>query len=187
MTEKWNRRQVLQHMAIASTALVLRGKSGAQVRSGAAKPNLEIQIVPISDHTFRLSIFSDDGNLVMTNGSLVQKDWGAPVARLRTDAPAQSVGVGKMSLQISPNSRTFSVADASGKKIQQLSVDPETGTLSFLTENSPLLGLGEGGPQFDRRGSTDRMVSGQGGYRLATHGGRGPNSWLFGNTGWALF
>src|SRR5260370_9707825 len=186
MPEKWNRRQVLQHMAIASTVLVLRGKSGAQVRSGAAKPNLEIQIVPVSDHTFQLSIFSDDGNVVMTNGSLVQKDWGAPVARLRTDAPAQSVGVGKMSLQISPNSRTFSIADASGKKIQQFSVDPETGTLSFLTENSLLLGLGEGGPQFDRRGSTDRMVSGQGGDRLAAPRGRAPIPRLSGTAGWAI-
>lgn len=187
MTEKWDRRQVLQHMAIASTVLALRGKSGAQVRSGAAKPNLEIQIVPVSDHTFRLSIFSDDGNVVMTNGCLVQKDWGAPVARLRTDAPAQSLRVGKMSLQISPNSMTFSIADAAAKRIQQLSVDPETGTLSFAAENSPLLGLGEGGPQFDRRGSTDRMVSGQGGYRLATHGGRVPIPWLIGTAGWAMF
>ena len=73
MTGKWNRRQVLQDMAIASTALVLRGKSGAQVRSGAAKPNLEIQIVPLSDHTFRLSIFSDDGNVVTTNGLWCRK------------------------------------------------------------------------------------------------------------------
>src|SRR5260370_18127596 len=113
MPEKWNRRQVLQHMAIASTALVLRGKSGAQVRSGAAKPNLEIQIVPVSDHTFQLSIFSDDGNVVMTNGSLVQKDWGAPVARLRTAAPAQSVGLGKITLPIYPNSRPFTTPIAS--------------------------------------------------------------------------
>ena len=52
---------------------------------------------------------------------------------------------------------------------------------------SPLLGLGEGGPQFDRRGSTDRMVSGQGGYRLRTHGGRVPIPWLIGTAGWAMF
>src|SRR5882672_10255863 len=187
MTEKWNRRQVLQHMAIASTALALRGKSGAQVRSGATKPNLEIQIVPVSDHSFRLSIFSDDGNVVMTNGSLVQKDWGAPVARLRSDAPAQSVRAGKMSVQISPSDMTFGIADAGAKKIQQLSIDPETGTLSFAAETSPLFGLGEGGPQFDRRGFTDQMVSGQGGYRLASHGGRVPIAWLIGTAGWAMF
>src|SRR5258708_6244984 len=187
MAEKWNRSQVLHHMAIASTALALRAKSGAQVRSGAAKPNLEIRIAPVSDHTFRLSIFSDDRNVVMTDGSLVRKDWGPPVARLRTGAPAQSVRAGKMSVQISPSDMTLNIADAAGKKIQQLSIDPETGTLSFAAENSPLFGLGEGGPQFDRRGSTDQMVSGQGGYRLATHGGRVPIPWLIGAAGWAMF
>ena len=186
MTEKWNRRQVLQRMAVAGTALALRGKSSAQLSSNATKPNLEIQIVPVSDHTFRLSIFSDKEKVVGTDGSLVQKDWG-PVARLQTDAPARSVQVGKMTVQISPSSLTFNLTDAAGKKIQHLSVDPETGTLSFAAENSPLLGLGEGGPQFDRRGSTDRMVSGQGGYRLPTHGGRVPIPWLIGTSGWAMF
>ena len=31
------------------------------------------------------------------------------------------------------------------------------------------------------------MVSGQGGYRLATHGGRVPIPWLIGTAGWAMF
>jgi alpha-glucosidase/alpha-D-xyloside xylohydrolase len=51
----------------------------------------------------------------------------------------------------------------------------------------PILGLGEGGQQFDRRGSVDRMRSGQGGYRLSTHGGRVPVPWLIGTSGWAMF
>jgi alpha-glucosidase (family GH31 glycosyl hydrolase) len=187
MTEKWNRRQVLQRMAVAGTALALRGKSSAQLPSGAAKSNLEIQIAPVSDHAFRLSIFSDGGNVIQTDGSLVQKDWGAPVARLRADAPVRSMQTGNVTVQISPQQLTFRIADAAGKKLQQFSVDPETGTLSLAAENSPLLGLGEGGPQFDRRGSADRMVSGQGGYRLATHGGRVPIPWLIGTAGWAMF
>jgi alpha-glucosidase (family GH31 glycosyl hydrolase) len=186
MTEKWNRRQILQRLAVAGTALALRGKNSAQLPPGAAQSNLEIEITPISDHTFRLSV-SDQSRVVGTDGSLVNKDWGAPVARLKADAPAQSVRMGSVNLQISPNSMTFRIADAAGKKIQQFLVDPETGVLSFAAENSPLLGLGEGGPQFDRRGSTDRMVSGQGGYRLATHGGRVPIPWLIGTAGWALF
>src|SRR5207249_1448709 len=119
--------------------------------------------------------------------SLLQKDWGAAIVRMGADAPERSVQIVKVSVQISTHPLTFGIADAAGKKTQQLSVDPETGTLSFAAENSPLLGLGEGGPQFDRRGSTDRMVSGQGGYRLATHGGRVPIPWLIGTAGWAMF
>src|SRR5205814_10443713 len=51
----------------------------------------------------------------------------------------------------------------------------------------PVRGLGEGGPQFDRRGSAGRMRSGQGGYQLRTHGGRVPVPWLIGTSGWAMF
>src|SRR5262249_22699512 len=47
--------------------------------------------------------------------------------------------------------------------------------------------LGEGGPQFDRKGSIDAMRSGQGGYQLRTHGGRVPIQWLVGTEGWAMF
>ncbi len=50
-----------------------------------------------------------------------------------------------------------------------------------------MFGLGEGGPQFDRRGSTERMHSGQGGYQLRTHGGRVPIPWLIDTSGWAMF
>ena len=186
MTEKWNRRQVLQKMAVAGTALALRGKASAQP-SPAQTSNLEIRIVPVSDYTFRLSIFADAGNAIVDDGSLVQRDWGAPIARLRASDPARSVRTGNVSIQISPHPPTFNIADAAGKTVQQLAVDPETGILTFLTGDSPLLGLGEGGPQFDRRGSTDQMVSGQGGYRLATHGGRVPIPWLIGTAGWAMF
>ncbi len=187
MTEKWNRRQVLQRMAVAGTALALGKRSSAQSPARVTRPNLEIQVVRVSDHTFRLSIFSDEEKTVGTDGSLLRNGWGTPLVRLQADARARSVQTGNMSVQISPHPLTFTIADAVGKKIQQLSVDPATGTLFFATENSALLGLGEGGPQFDRRGSTDRMVSGQGGYRLATHGGRVPIPWLIGTAGWAMF
>jgi alpha-glucosidase/alpha-D-xyloside xylohydrolase len=60
--------------------------------------------------------------------------------------------------------------------------------MSFLLGDGPLLGLGEGGPQYDRKGSSDPMRNGQGGYRLATHGTRAPVQWLIGTmNGWAMF
>src|SRR5207237_5123456 len=77
--------------------------------------------------------------------------------------------------------------NAKGEVVQQLTIDSESGAVSFLLGNSALLGLGEGGPQFDRRGSQDTMRSGQGGYKLGTHGGRVPIPWLIGTAGWALY
>ncbi|MFZ0340356.1 MAG: glycoside hydrolase family 31 protein, partial [Terracidiphilus sp.] len=90
-------------------------------------------------------------------------------------------------VRIAPTPLTFTITTPDGPLIQQLTVDTETGIVSFASGDSPLLGLGEGGPQFDRRGSTDRMKSGQGGYQLGTHGGRVPIPWLNGTSGWAMF
>jgi alpha-glucosidase/alpha-D-xyloside xylohydrolase len=81
----------------------------------------------------------------------------------------------------------FTIKTGNGEPIQRLNVERNTGVVSFATGDSPLLGLGEGGPQFDRRGSTDSMVSGQGGYRLHTHGGRVPIPWIISTAGWAMF
>jgi alpha-glucosidase (family GH31 glycosyl hydrolase) len=186
MTETWNRRDVLKRMAAAGTALALRGSGVQQLSSGAPGLNLEIQIVPVSEHTFRLSMLPDHGNIV-DDGSLLHQDWGSPVARLHGEGNAQTVRAGNVKVEISANPLSFGILDSAGQRVQRLTIDSETGVVSFTTGGSPLLGLGEGGPQFDRRGSTDRMISGQGGYRLHTHGGRVPIPWLIGTAGWAMF
>ena len=186
MTEKPNRREVLKRMAATGAVLALRGSLVAQLSSATPGLNLEIEIVSVSEHTFRLSIFPGQRS-VAADESLLHEEWGKPAARLHGGVKAQTVRAGNVNVQISGNPLSFAIVDSAGEKVQQLTVDPETGAVSFATGGSPLLGLGEGGPQFDRRGSTDRMVSGQGGYELHTHGGRVPIPWLIGTEGWAMF
>src|SRR5262249_11746860 len=82
---------------------------------------------------------------------------------------------------------TVRIEAPGGRLIQRLVVDGRTGALGFHLGDGPVLGLGEGGPQFDRRGHVDRMRSGQGGYRLRTHGGRGPGALPISDAGRALF
>ena len=82
---------------------------------------------------------------------------------------------------------TLAVETGSGALVQRLILDSSNPGLSFVLPKGPLLGLGEGGPQFDRKGSVDRMRNGQGGYQLRTHGGRAPLQWLIGTDGWAMF
>src|SRR5258708_35095801 len=74
------------------------------------------------------------------------------------------------------------VRTKAGAPVQLFKLDPTTGVLTFQTGTGPLLALGQGGPQFDRRGVVDTMRSGQGGYKLRTHGGKVPIQWLS-NTG----
>jgi alpha-glucosidase/alpha-D-xyloside xylohydrolase len=97
------------------------------------------------------------------------------------------VKCGDLRIEVSPDPLALVIRDARGDAVQHLIVNRETGVLAFDTGNAPLLGLGEGGPQFDRRGSMDRMRSGQGGYQLRTFGGRVPIQWIIGTSGWALF
>jgi alpha-glucosidase/alpha-D-xyloside xylohydrolase len=160
-------------------------KSGAQL----PEPQVEIQITPVSTCTFRLSILPlNNGSVgdIAMDGSLVKKSWGSPIAKLRA-APTRTISAGNLRLKISFEPVSIEVANLQGDVIQHLAWDENAGIFSFLNGSSPLFGLGEGGPQFDRRGSTDSMRSGQGGYKLATHGGRLPIPWVIGTSGWAIF
>jgi alpha-glucosidase/alpha-D-xyloside xylohydrolase len=187
MSPRWNRRDVLKGLLAASSALFAskEAKSGAQL----PEPQVEIQITPVSTCTFRLSILPlNNGSVgdIAMDGSLVKKSWGSPIAKLRA-APTRTISAGNLRLKISFEPVSIEVANLQGDVIQHLAWDENAGIFSFLNGSSPLFGLGEGGPQFDRRGSTDSMRSGQGGYKLATHGGRLPIPWVIGTSGWAIF
>jgi len=190
MKTPWNRRQVLKTLAATSAALTLpRGATDLNNLLPESTPDREIQITSISEHTVKLSVLpitNAKTTPIPLDGSLVQTSWGEPIARWRGNPAPQELMAGGLSVHVSANPIAFTISTLKGSRIQQLEVDPD-GNVSFATGNSPLLGLGEGGPQFDRRGSTDPMISGQGGYRLRTHGGRVPIPWIISTEGWAMF
>jgi alpha-glucosidase (family GH31 glycosyl hydrolase) len=191
MSGRWGRRQVLKHLAATSAALVLpRGIAPSSLLEAPAATDCEIQISAVSAHTVRLAVLPVNGGIVSTipsDQSLVQTSWGEPIARLRSNVAAQELPAGNLKVHVSTDPVAFAIATLKGDLIQRLTIEPQTGVLSFATGGGVLLGLGEGGPQFDRRGSVDMMVSGQGGYRLATHGGRVPIPWIISTAGWAMF
>jgi alpha-glucosidase/alpha-D-xyloside xylohydrolase len=191
MNEPRSRRELLkQFAAISATLLLPTASRGAESSARSAGEDFEVQIVSVSAQTVRLTVLPiKNGKIIAVphNGSLARKSWGAPVAILRGDASDRTIACGNLSIQVSRDPLTFVISTPSGVEIQRVFVDRATGIVSFATGDSPLLGLGEGGPQFDRRGSIDAMVSGQGGYKLETHGGRVPIPWLISTAGWAMF
>src|SRR5260221_3447275 len=182
MTKPISRRKALA--SIVSAAL-LEGadSSGIQI---ATRP-VEISLTPATPRTVRISVTPVDNSAVPSDGSLVKDNWGTPAARVRSLDRAKSVRCGELTVKLSPNPLTIRVEAKDGKLVQQLRIDQETGAVSFPLGGTPRLGLGAGGPQFDRRRSPDRMRSRQGGYQLRTHGGRVPIPWLVGTSGWAMF
>jgi alpha-glucosidase (family GH31 glycosyl hydrolase) len=192
MTNRYDRRDILKGAgAIYATSFLWPASNDASQQDlQIAGRTVEVQILPVSTHTFRVSVVPIEGGQlqpVKGNGSLVQASWGPPLAKLTGGENDRTVKVGELHVKLSLNPLRAIVENAKGETVQQLIIDSETGAVSFSIGNSALLGLGEGGPQFDRRGSTDTMRSGQGGYHLGTHGGRVPIPWLIGTAGWAFY
>lgn len=187
MNNGWDRRRVLKQLFAAAGAIVmpLRGTRAP----ASSVPTRSVHISSVSPHTFRLSIFpGPHGQLgtIPVTGPLVSPSVGRPILVLEDDWQSHTLQAGGVRLQVSPAPLAITIETAQGRAVQHLAIDPSSGAVEFDTGNAPLVGLGEGGAQFDRRGSFDPMINGQGGYELRTHGGRVPIPWLISTTGWAM-
>jgi alpha-glucosidase (family GH31 glycosyl hydrolase) len=190
MNASWNRRRVLKQLAALSATLVVPTEAFVGEQPAFVSQDYELRITTVSPHTVRLTVLPlKDGKAVEVSffGALVRESWGASVATLRGKQTEQTIRSGNLKVRASLDPVFFTIIPADGVEIQTFSVERTTGIVSFATGDAPLLGLGEGGPQFDRRGSIDTMVNGQGGYRLETHGARLPIPWIIGTSGWAIF
>src|SRR5438128_7442524 len=188
----FTRRQALETMATAtgaafvakatlaadSTALHMGGKGVEVVLSLVTPSTVRIQV---------LAVDATDAQSVPSDGALVQEKWGKPVARLRGETKGKGVKCGDLTVAVSVNPVTIRVQDKTNRTVQEFRAEGDSGNVSFVLGEGPLLGLGQGGPQFDRRGKVDRMTSGQGGYQLRTHGAKVPIAFLVGTSGWAMY
>jgi alpha-glucosidase (family GH31 glycosyl hydrolase) len=192
MKKPFTRREALKSVATAgASALLSPGLAVSQdgTIQVAGRP-VEIALTAASAQTVRITVQAiENGQLqpIPSYGALVKENWGQPAARFRTLFGSRNVKCGDLTVKLSANPLTIRVEAKGGRLVQELKLDATTGNVSFPVGDSPLLGLGQGGPQFDRRGQLDRMRSGQGGYQLRTHGAKVPVQFLIGTSGWAIF
>ena len=179
-----NRRDALKTLGLTAGATLLRldaGARGQAITIGGQR--VTARVASISSHTLRIMVTPADGRANL--------NWDGALAELplreRTVAPGARIRLGDLTLTSSSAPLEFRVADARGTAVQTVKLDADTGAVHFTIGDAPVLGFGEGGAQFDRRGVVDQMRNGQGGYQLRTHGGRVPIQWLIGTRGWALF
>jgi alpha-glucosidase len=155
----------------------------------AGKP-VEILVSTLSPSTIRLTVLpieSGRTTAVPVDGAIGREGEGQVQDRRRTRDGTATVRAGNLVVRFTSEPPTLHVETNSGQPVQRLVLDAQAGGMSFLLGKGPLLGLGQGGPQFDRKGMIDSMRSGQAGYRLGTHGGRVPIQWLVGTDGWGMF
>jgi alpha-glucosidase/alpha-D-xyloside xylohydrolase len=138
---------------------------------------VEIVVTPIGATTVRITvkpIVNGAARNVLNRGALVA-------------AADQRVASGDLLVRIAEGPSPTITITRAGQVVQTLTFDDLVSTTSFSPGKSPLFGLGEGGPQFDRRDSVFPSRNGQGGYQLRTHGGRVPIQWLVSADGWGMY
>jgi alpha-glucosidase/alpha-D-xyloside xylohydrolase len=210
MAERLSRRDALKQIGTASAGVVLAGGiiRGQTADIMVAGRPVEIAIASLSPSTVRISVLPLDGpgagavaggpgaggpgaggrvGGVPVDGALVDENPGKSLGRHRTPGGFPSVKAGNVVVRFTNDPPTIHVETSSGQPVQKLTLDAKAAGMSFLLGSGPLLGLGQGGPGFDRKGQTDIMRNGQGGYRLRTHGARCPIQWLVGTDGWGMF
>jgi alpha-glucosidase/alpha-D-xyloside xylohydrolase len=191
------RRDALKQIGAAGAGFVLAGGKlrgqGAGV-TVAGRP-VEIAVSSVSAATVRVTVRPLVGGApaaVPLTGALVQNDFTPAVGRGREAAALARFRAGDLVVRFTATPPTIHVETISGETVQTLVLDEAAPAVSFLLPKGPLLGLGEGGRQFDRKAGTDQMRNGQvspqaDGYSLAVHGTRAPIQWLVGTDGWAMF
>jgi alpha-glucosidase/alpha-D-xyloside xylohydrolase len=185
-----SRRRAVQGIGASGLAALLPAPAptSKQALTVAGTP-VELALRSVGTQIVRVSIVPTGGSqpgVIPSNGSVIVSLDQPPVVRLTDVAAPRDVSCGEARVTVSTDPFVIRATGQGGRLVQEIRIDAKTGGFAFHLGDAPVLGLGEGGQQFDRRGSVDRMRSGQGGYRLRTHGGRVPVPWLIGTSGWAM-
>jgi alpha-glucosidase/alpha-D-xyloside xylohydrolase len=196
MSDPITRRDALKQFGAAVIlAGVIRGDKADIIVAGQP---VEVGVWSISPNTVRITVQAlRDGRTtpLQVTGALVQEELGSAVVRARDSQAVTRVRAGDLVVRYTDSPPTLHVESNSGQLVQRLTLDANSSRVAFQLGQGPLLGFGEGGAQFDRRGATDDMRNGQGArstgprpYLLDTHGTRAPVQWLIGTGGgWAMF
>jgi alpha-glucosidase/alpha-D-xyloside xylohydrolase len=160
---------------------------GTAALSGAAlaqRAPLELALTPMSNRTLRVRL-APPGSTGPEDPVIVTKAAAAAIFRAQSFEAPRVLKWGSLRIRASGNPVAVAVEDESGKNLQEIRFND--GGISFRTGALPLFGLGEGGPQYDRRGHEYTMRNGQYNPEQRVEGGRAPIPWVVSPEGWAIF
>lgn len=151
----------------------------------------ELAVYPCTPRSLRIVIApKQDGRPAALPDSPVfaPRAWPPAALRLNGEAgvPDEEKRVGVFTIRIQPSPPTLTISDAKGRLVQTLRFDADAAGFAFHTGTQPILGLGEGGPQFDRNGKKFPYFNGQHTPDRPTLGARIAMPYVLGTEGWAL-
>jgi alpha-glucosidase (family GH31 glycosyl hydrolase) len=165
-----------------------------KITSGGQPATLEIR--EAGDNSVRVTLLPASMKGVIPHTPLLAEGREYPAAKIKLGRIRKPVTetVGGMRVDVTPQPLTVSVTNPTGKLIQRL-VFTEDGSVTFLLDGEPVLGMGEGGPrmtgnwreqpiEFDRMGRMHEMVPR---WQANAYGSRNPAAALIGTGGWGIY
>ncbi len=157
-----------------------------------AGQNAELVLSEVSERTLRVELFPFDeqGRSRPPQRSTVLVPFpSTEKLRARQMTGVKELRAGRLRVTVKTQPLTVTVRREDGKFVQELNFDDIAATnagVAFRTE-APVLGLGEGAQQFDRRGALYPMEPSWGGWNRPVFGSVVPSPFVIGTDGWALF
>jgi alpha-glucosidase/alpha-D-xyloside xylohydrolase len=151
----------------------------------------ELTITEVSPHTVRITLAPSDiaagAKRVEDQPVLVTRTWPDPAIRLTELGGERVVALANHRVTLKGSPLSVEIATPARKVIQRLSFSAGAAVVTFRLGDGPVLGLGSGGTQFDRRKTYDVMNNGHRAGEFQIFGSRIPIPFLIGTEGWALF
>ena len=189
--------------AVGDYVLTLTARKGTMSDSSTlavrvvAKPQLDIRAAGKTG--IRITMQPQDSkDKFPYTPALVERDYPKAVISLRElDSAFEPVKarVGQLNVTVQSKPLSVQVTTLDNEPLQKITFAPD-GTMSFVLDDQPVLGMGEGGPkqtgdswrtdkiEFDRRGRLHPMTPW---YGTGTYGSYNPVPLMVGTGGWGMF
>ena len=173
--------------------LIVAGSCSPKIVSMGKKSILEIR--ESGENSLRITLRPKEVSFSLLHTPLLAKrGYAKPGMKISSLTRPVSGTVGSFSVEVSPGPLTVTVKDKEDEIVQRITFLPD-GRVSFMMDDKPVLGMGEGGPrmgrdwenkqiEFDRRGRLHEMVPR---WQSNAYGSRNPVAFLIGTGGWGIY
>jgi alpha-glucosidase/alpha-D-xyloside xylohydrolase len=197
-------RLLLAVMLLWGPAVIASGHTGNSHGSGlhaagavwnsSGSAVLEIRLA--GENSLRISLLPASLGGVLPDSPLLSEGrrYQEPLIRTLAGGEPAKANIGNLRVEVEQMPLTVSVYELSGRLVQRLRYDDD-GSVAFILDGEPVLGMGEGGPrmtgnwreqpiEFNRVGRYHNMVPR---WQANAYGSRNPVASLLGTSGWGLY